>query len=284
MEFDSQTNELRRGVAVVRGTMYNTAQLMTLKKESINLMSYTPRQVLPFFGSIILSALVLAFPSKTVAHPHAFVETFLTAVFNAEGLSGVRQRWRCDPMLTVTLLNFIKENHDGELDASEVDALRTKSFTLLRDHDYFTHVQVDGKAVRMQNATDFNAYLDNGKIVYDFFTPCRVEATDKKRTVAVASYDWTFYTYLFLCDPASDGSGIDPTADPLFVATSAPARPGDYERFKDAVGLDSAKGGINLAGDTEDYTISVGMEEVPSMAYFHGQIIPTAAVIRFKRK
>ncbi len=235
------------------------------------------------FLPIFLIGMILA-PIPSAAHPHAFVETYFTAVFDEKGFAGVQQKWRLDPMLTVTLLNFIQENHDGKLDEAEVDALRTKSFSLLREHDYFTHVQVDGKAVRMQNATGFDAYLEKGKIIYDFFTPCRVDAVQKEHMVAVASYDWTFYTYLFVCAPGSENSGVDPTADPLFSATNAPARPGDFDRFRDAVGLDDSGAGIALAGDIGEFTISTSMEEIPSMAYFHGQIIPKAAVVRFKRK
>lgn len=218
------------------------------------------------------------------AHPHAFVETYLTAVFDEKGLAGVRQKWRMDPMLTVTILDFIHENHDGKLDESEVEALRTRSFSLLSEYDYFTHVQVDGKVQQLQNATHFDAYLEKGKMVYEFFLPLNIEAGKKFHTAAVASYDVTFYTCLFVCTPGSDGAGVDPLADPQFAANNAPANPGDFDRFKDAVGLDDSQGGITLQGPTDKFIVETTMEEVPSMAYFHGQIIPSAAIIRFKLK
>lgn len=216
------------------------------------------------------------------AHPHAFVEVFATFVFNDAGLAGVRQRWVLDPMLTVTVLDLIGEDHDGTLSEAEALAVRDQSFSVLKEYDVFTSVLVDGMPTPLEGTSDFRATLEGGKLYYEFFVPVTVPAEDDQREVQVGVFDRTFYT--FVAYGTKDGKSIDPTRDPLFGNTAAGPNPGDYERFTEAVGLGKGVVDLKLDGPLERFDIATAVQPQPMMRYFYDQIVPSVLTVSFKRK
>jgi ABC-type uncharacterized transport system substrate-binding protein len=236
---------------------------------------------LGFFFLTIWLFLVVA-PSQLAAHPHAFVEAFVSFVFDEEGLKGVRQRWLLDEMLSTSILDLTAENHDGRLDEKEIAAVKQKGFDNLKGYNFFTHIHIDGQRFEAAWATEFKASLEGGKLVYSFFIPCHVKAHRGFKKVDVAVYDESFYAYVAY--GTEEGSGLDPTADPLFANPNAPAKPDDFARFSQAVGIGSYTGGVRVEGPAQQLAIKAEVVEIPERAYFYEQIVPEAFVVRFKRK
>lgn len=229
---------------------------------------------------VLLAGLVWAPAAR--AHPHAFVEVFATFVFDAQGLSGVREHWVLDPMLTVTVLDLIGEDHDGTLSAAEAQAVEDQSFSILQEYDVFTSIMVDGVPKPLEGTSDFSARLEGGKLHYEFFVPIAVSASGQEREVQVGVFDRTFYT--FVAYGTKDGKSIDPTKDPLFGNAAAGPNPGDYERFTDAVGLGKGEVDLKVAGELQPYDIHTEVSAQPEMRYFYDQIVPNALIVRFNRK
>ena len=155
-------------------------------------------------------------------------------------------------------------------------------FDNLKGYNFFTHIRIDGQRFETGWATDFKALLEGGKLAYSFFIPCHVAAHVGFKKVEVAVYDGSFYTYVAY--GAEKGSGVDPMADPLFADPSAPAKPDDFIRFSQAVGVGSYTGGVKLEGPVQGFAIEAEVKETPEMAYFYEQIVPEAFVVRFRRK
>ena len=228
-----------------------------------------------------LLCLTLCAPTPARAHPHAFVEAFVTLVFDGQGLAGIHQRWVLDEMLAASILDLVNANGDGQLDASEAAAIERDSFRLIKDYNYFTHVRIDGKPFEVQWARDFSVTMEGQKMVYDFLVPCHVKAGPKAREVVVAVFDDTFYTYVTY---GTEGAPtIDPTMDPLFSDPSAPASPDDFQRFAKSVRLGAYDGPVHMSGPTDGLKLGTRVAEMPSMRYYFDQIVPEALIVEFSR-
>ena len=232
---------------------------------------------------LIALAVFFSIITSVFAHPHAFVECTFSFVMDDRGLLGFKQRWTLDEMTTVSVLDVVDKNRDGSLSAKEKIAVRDMSVDSLLQYHYFTVARINGKDYPVREIKDFAAELKNGKLIYDFIVPCRVEATPgQTNEIKAAVYDETFYTVVAYVGEGE--ASIDPTKDPLFADREAPARPEDYKRFSKAVGLSKYKGEVRIQGDIGNFKITSKVTDEPSMAYFHKQITPQAFVLRFKLK
>jgi hypothetical protein len=151
----------------------------------------------------------------------------------------------------------------------------------LRDFGYFTDVRIDGERFQVQWIRDFKAELEAGKLTYEFFAPCHVKAAETPKTVKIAVYDHSFYTYVTYV--SEDSPELDPTKDPKFGDPNAPARPGDFERFSEALGLGDFKGRARIEGPVEKFDIKAEVRQAPEMKYFMDQIVPDAFVVSFRK-
>ena len=233
----------------------------------------------------LLLALAVFFTliTSVFAHPHAFVECKFSFVMDDRGLVGFKQQWTLDEMTTVSVLDVIDKNRDGSLSAEEKIAVRDMSVNSLLQYHYFTVARINGEDYPVREIKDFAAELKNGKLIYDFFVPCRVEvAPGQTNEVKAAVYDESFYTVVVYVEEGT--AGIDPTKDPLFANRDAPARPEDFKRFSKAVGLSKYKGDVQIQGDIENFKTTSKVNDEPGMAYFYEQITPQAFVLQFELK
>lgn len=223
---------------------------------------------------------LLLWASAVHAHPHSFVQCAITARFGDDGLAGIGQRWVIDEMTTIQILQLVDENRDFVLSDGDVQRIRETSLGSLRDFDYFTTLYVDGVPREVPDPVEFSAHLEGPKLVYRFFMPLSVPAAgdDAEHDVRVAVYDRSFYSYVS-CDA---GGVVNPLNDPLF-GTGAPARPEDYERFKQATGAGEgpSQADVTFDGPAQRFGAAVRTEPARDLAYFYGQIVPDAVVITF---
>ena len=131
------------------------------------------------------------------AHPHVFIAQRLNVVFDEKGLAGIRVRWKFDDMFASMIAEDHDLNRDGKFQAGEVQEVKEKAFAFISTHSYFTFIKIDNIPFQVKFVRDFNAILENRKLVYDFFIPCHVTATDQVKKVTVASYDPSYYTAIY---------------------------------------------------------------------------------------
>ena len=131
------------------------------------------------------------------AHPHVFVVQRLKVQFDDRGLAGIHVRWKFDDMFAGMIAADHDRNRNGRFEPEEVAVVKEKGFSNLSEFDYFTFIKIDGKPFRVQYIKDFNAILQDHKLVYEFFIPCHVSATDHVKKISVATYDPSYYTAIF---------------------------------------------------------------------------------------
>ena len=232
---------------------------------------------------IFLHLICLVFITTAWTHPHAFVECELAFVMDNKGILGFKQNWTLDEMTTAMVLDVVDTDRNGVLSPAEKSALRDLSIDSLLGYHFFTNIQIDGKNIPVRKITDFTPVLENNKLNYDFFVPCKVAPkTGRTTEVKVAVFDDTFYTFVVYIEEGENK--FDPTKDPLFTDREAPARPDDFERFSKTIGLKKYTGKVNILGDSSMFKIESEVKEAPEMAYFYKQIIPQAFVLIFEPK
>jgi ABC-type uncharacterized transport system substrate-binding protein len=131
------------------------------------------------------------------AHPHVFVVQRLDVVFDAKGLAGIKVRWKFDDMFASMIAEDHDLNRNGKFEAGEVRKIKEKAFSFISEHSFFTFIKIDNKPFQIKWVRDFNAILENRKLVYEFLIPCHVTATAQVKKVTVASYDPSYYTAIY---------------------------------------------------------------------------------------
>jgi len=134
------------------------------------------------------------------AHPHLFIEQQLEIVFDEQGLSGIRVRWKFDDMFSSMVIQDYDVNRNGRFEPSEVRVIENKAFSLVSEYGYFTFIKIDNVPFPIRSIRHFNAGIENHQVIYEFFIPCRVEAAPTMKKVSVASYDPTYYTAIMFSD------------------------------------------------------------------------------------
>jgi ABC-type uncharacterized transport system substrate-binding protein len=149
----------------------------------------------------IAFSLVMGVPlpllSTANAHPHVFIVQRLNLVFDEKGLAGIKVRWKMDDMFASMITEDHDQNRNGTLEPDEVQSVKENAFIFIKEFNFFTFIKIDNRPFQIKFIRDFNATLENGRLVYEFLIPCHVTATDTYKKVSVASYDPSYYTAIF---------------------------------------------------------------------------------------
>jgi ABC-type uncharacterized transport system substrate-binding protein len=137
------------------------------------------------------------------AHPHIFIVQRLNVVFDEKGMAGIRVWWKFDDMFASMVAEDHDINRNGKLENNEIQNVKEKAFSFISKDSYFTFIKINDKPFRVKFIRDFNAVLENNKLVYEFLIPCHVTATQQPKKVTVASYDPSYYTAIFFTENRS---------------------------------------------------------------------------------
>lgn len=134
-------------------------------------------------------------------------------MFDDEGLAGIRVKWGFDEMFSSMIAGDYDQNHNGKLEKPEIALIKKEAFSYLADHDYFCFIRIDEKPFKVKYVREFSAFLNEGKLSYEFFIPCHVKSGKAFRKIAMSLYDPTYYTAVFFAEnqPVSieSGSGFE---------------------------------------------------------------------------
>lgn len=128
------------------------------------------------------------------AHPHVFIKTSISFVFDMDGnVKGFKSKWVFDENFSATIKLDYDKNHDGEFSAEESEAIEAEAFSNLKDVNYFTEIVLDGEKHKIQRVSVFSASLENSKVVYNFFVPFNINTETVEKKVKVLIYDNSYY-------------------------------------------------------------------------------------------
>lgn len=134
------------------------------------------------------------------AHPHVFITQRLTVVFDDKGLAGLKVSWKFDDMFATMIAEDYDLDRNGILEKDEVSIIKEKAFSYLSKYSYFTFIKIQDTPFEVKFIKDFNAILKNRGLVYEFFIPCHVTATNHLKKISVATYDPSYYSAIFFAE------------------------------------------------------------------------------------
>ena len=138
-----------------------------MKKQNLSAkLSLIPFQfvVCSLIWIVILSPLTNAH-----AHPHVFIVQRLNLVFDDKGLSGIKVHWKFDDMFASMIAEGHDLNKNGQLEVNEVAAVKQNAFNYISEYSFFSFIKIDNKPFNVKFIKDFNAVLEEKRLVYEFF-------------------------------------------------------------------------------------------------------------------
>ncbi len=149
-----------------------------------------------FFTTILsfILPLILLTNAKAYSHPHQFIDTHVTIVFDEKGLAGFRLKWVFDEMTAVTVMVDFDQNGNEQLDPAEVKTVRVELFEKLRKFNYMTYIYIEDQEFFVTEISDFNAKFQNDLLIYEFFVPCEVIFNDGFKMVRLSVFDEEYFT------------------------------------------------------------------------------------------
>ncbi len=108
-----------------------------------------------------LLAGVTAAASSAKAHPHVWVTTEATILFDKGSMVGVRHKWTFDDMYTAMAIQGLDANKDGVYDRQELAELAQVNIDGLKEFEYFTIVKLGGQ--RLKTGAPAEYFLEHSK-------------------------------------------------------------------------------------------------------------------------
>lgn len=140
----------------------------------------------------------LLVPAAGRAHPHVWIDSVTTFVFEDGQLVALRHRWQFDEFFG----SFVIEEHDadgdGAFDAAELASLEAAAFAALEEYGYFTHLRTDGTGRRLDEVREFTAEIEDGELTYDFTLALPAPLDPAAVAIEVGVYDPDYYVEVLL--------------------------------------------------------------------------------------
>lgn len=161
------------------------------------------------FVPAVVAAHVLGWSAPVAAHPHVWVVTQTTLVFENGVATAIEHKWTFDEMYSAMATQGLDKNNDKKLDRDELAELAKVNMEGLKEFGYFTHPSLDGQAIKVGEAT--NAYLQHadGILSLHFRLPMATPVLPEAKGFGYQVYDPSFFIAFDLAKdkPASLSQG-----------------------------------------------------------------------------
>jgi len=131
------------------------------------------------------------------AHPHVFIDTTVTIMFDDEGITGFQIQWLFDEMFSSMIINDFDEDYNLQFNSTEIVNIEKNAFSNLKNFHYFSYISLNEKDFPFKKVTNFSASIIGERLIYKFFIPYKIKAKEAEQIVTVAVYDDSYY-----CDVA----------------------------------------------------------------------------------
>ncbi len=164
----------------------------------------------------LLVALIGAWATPALAHPHVWVTAKAELVYDPDGkVAGVRHAWTFDKAYSAYITQGLDKNGDGKLASDELKDLAKENTESLVEFDYFTVLKANGKKQDFGAPRDYAMAHADEVVTLSYFLPLRAPASAK--TAALEIYDPTFFVAFSL---AEGNDAVTLTSAPQGCATN----------------------------------------------------------------
>jgi len=148
-----------------------------------------------FHRSLMLATLaLLAVPGReAAAHPHLWIDTTGTILFDQGKVSAIRFQWIFDEFFSAGVIGEFDKNNNKQFDADEIEPLRVGAFEGTKEVGFFTDLQINGEKFAIQTTTDFAPRIEKGIAVYEFTVPLPEPFDPAQKPLTISVYDQTYF-------------------------------------------------------------------------------------------
>jgi ABC-type uncharacterized transport system substrate-binding protein len=145
------------------------------------------------------TALLAAWASPALAHPHVWVTAKAEVVYDPSGnVTGVRHAWAFDKAYSAFVTQGLDKNGDGKLTSEELKDLAKENTESLVEFDYFTALKANGKKQDFGAPRDYAMDYADEAVTLSYFLPLKTPTTAK--TASIEIYDPTFFVSFALAE------------------------------------------------------------------------------------
>lgn len=170
---------------------------------------------------LAVAAFIAAGATQALAHPHVYVTMKSEIVYGADGtVAAVRHAWAFDDMFSTYALQGVESKKKGEYTREELKPLAEVNVTSLKEYNYFTQGQGDGKTFEFADATDYWLEFSDSVLTLHFTLP--VKAPPKAKAVNVEIYDPSYFIDFSFDDRSKDAVKLAGTPGACKLDVSKP--------------------------------------------------------------
>ena len=185
----------------------------------------------------------LALPAGPAgAHPHAWIDLEVTAVFDGSGhITRLHQTWLMDPFYSVFLLDEMAHNAAGDTREEKLADIARQVIENLTDYHFFTEIHHGEQAIRDVRAENPTLKEINGRLALSFSLHFRQPVDPVRAPLRYAVFDPTYFIEILHAEntvPHLEGGSErceirirQPRPDPVMVARAMAL---DYDQTGDA--------------------------------------------------
>jgi ABC-type uncharacterized transport system substrate-binding protein len=138
----------------------------------------------------IAAALVLQ-AGTAVAHPHVWVKVASEIVYDADGsVESVRHAWTFDELFSTYALQGIPAKTKGVYTREELAPLAQTNVASLKDADYFTFAEAEGKEQKLADPIDYYFEYKNEALVLHLTLPFKIPFKTRQLVLEVFDPDY----------------------------------------------------------------------------------------------
>lgn len=143
---------------------------------------------------VVLAFFLLAtWTSPVRAHPHVWIVSIATFVFEDGKIVALDYEWKFDELYGALLIQEFDRDRDRHFDAGEVKTIQEKAFANLKGYNYFTAVKVGGSPIAIAEVENFSVTVEKSAAVYRFRLRLPRPVDPLHEAVTLSTYDPSFY-------------------------------------------------------------------------------------------
>jgi ABC-type uncharacterized transport system substrate-binding protein len=143
----------------------------------------------------LTSALLVcgAFTLPAQAHPHVWITTETTVLYERGSFVGLRHTWTFDEFYTAMAIEGLDKNKDGKYDREELGKLAEVNIEGLKEFGYFTTAGLAGQELKFAEAEDY--WLEHKEDVLSLHFTIRFEhpVSEQAKGLTFAIGDPTYF-------------------------------------------------------------------------------------------
>ena len=140
-----------------------------------------------------VAGLLMVSTDAARAHPHVWVTYEATIVYDKGTVTGVEHIWSFDDMYTTMAIQGLDKNNDGVYTRDELAELAKVNMEGLKDFNYFTFAQLNGKDLKFAGPADPWLEHTNGILRLHFRMPLEQPVLAEAEGLNFSIYDPSFF-------------------------------------------------------------------------------------------